>query len=117
LTIDEFFKDIEGYYGEYDNKYLKGSIKAYMQKDHKQDKYLEVARAIKYYHRVNFGVPCIASIEDSIKQARLEKGQVDPHKSRATKTNKYNYSESKDPEFDKVNIDLKALLKDKIRRV
>lgn len=117
MTIDDFFKDIENYYGTYDNKYLKLSIKKYLEKDYNISKLLDISRSIKYFHRIKSGVPCIASIEYCIKQARLEKGQIDPHKNKIMATDRYNYRENKDPEFDKVNIDLKALLQDKIKRV
>ena len=117
MTIDTMLNQVENYFGEYENKKLKSFVRAYLLKDYKENKFDEILKAILYYHKANFGAPCIATIEQCIKNARLEKGQVDPHKSRATKTDKYNYSESKDPAFDKVNIDLKALLKDKIKKV
>ena len=111
MTIDDLINEIENYYGEYVNKYLKGSVKAYLIKDFKPEKYPEVRKSIQYYHKVNFGVPCIATIEECIKLARSEK-ELNKREGVITK-NKWNYEEQAkhDPDFDKVNIDFMSQIK------
>jgi len=115
LTIDDLINELEKYYGEYENKYLKGSVKAYLLKDFKQENYPEVRKSIQYYHKVNFGVPCIATIEECIKLARAEK-ELNKREGVHTK-NKWNYKEQAETnhDFDKVNIDLMSQVK--IKRV
>lgn len=117
MNIDTMLNQIENYFGEYENKKLKSFVKAYLIKDYKEDKFDEILKAILYYHKANFGAPCVATIEECIKNARLEKGQVDPHKSKSTNTDRFNYRESKDPSFKKVNVDLKAMLNKAIKNV
>ena len=118
MTIDSVFTQIEKYYGTYENHELKKFVKAYLIKDYNPDKYDEILRAILYYHKANFGTPCIATIEECIKLARLEKGKTDPHKQVVTK-NKWDYKEQAktDKDFDKVDASLSEIFKDKIRKV
>ncbi len=118
MNIDEVFKKIESYYGEYKNQELKAFVVAYIIKDHKAEKYDEVLKSILYFHQANFGAPCIATIEDCVKKARIEKNQVDSHKGITTK-NKWDFKEQAktDKSFDKVDINLKEMFKDKIKKV
>jgi hypothetical protein len=117
MDIDKLMNQIETYYGNYENAKLKAFVKAYLLKDYKEGKFDEILKAILYYHKAAFKAPCIATIEECIKLARLEKGQVDPHKSKTTNTDRYNFKDSKDPAFDKVNVDLKGMLKNAVKTV
>ena len=117
MTAETLIQQLENYYGEYQNQKLKSFVLAYVKKDHEQSKLEQLLRSILYYHRANFNAPCIASIEECIKQARIEKGQVDTHKGKKTNTERYNFSESKDPEYEKVNVDLKAMLNKAVKKV
>ena len=67
MTIDTIMAQIETYYGNYDNTKLKSFVRAYLIKDYKEDKFDEILKAILYYHKANFGSPCIATIEECIK--------------------------------------------------
>ncbi len=89
MNIDTFMSQVETYYGKYENEKLKSFVRAYLLKDYKEEKFDEILKAILYYHKANFGSPCIATIEECIKSARLEKGQVDPHKLKTTNTTQY----------------------------
>ncbi len=117
MTLENLFEVFENYYGVYENQYVKSSVVAYIKKDHKPTMYPEIKRAVQYFHPANYSAPCIAVIEKSLKAARIEKGLTDTHKTKTTDTTKYNYRESNDPDFDKVNVDLKEMLKDKIKKV
>ena len=111
MKIETLMNQIEGYYGKYENTKIKLFVKSYLQKDHKEEKLDEILKSILYYHKVNFGVPCIATIEECIKLARAEK-ELNKREGVQTK-NKWNYEEQAkhDPAFDKVNIDLMSQIK------
>ena len=111
------FKQIEVYYGEYENKELKKMVNAYLLKDHKQDQFKSILKSILYYHPAKYKAPCIASIEECLKKARFEKGLTDTHKSKLeTDTSTLNYLEQKknmdDVEQKEVTQKFKSLLKD-----
>lgn len=116
ITIETLFDRLEKYYGEYENQNVKNLVKNYLVKDHKQDKYDEIIRAVLYFHQARFGSPCIATIEDCLKKARYEKGTTDTHKTKTTDTSVYDYS--LDPEVQKgQKIDLKGMLKNAVKKV
>jgi len=111
MTIETLMNQIETYYGNYENVKLKTFVRAYLLKDYKEEKFDEILKSILYYHKVNFGVPCIATIEECIKLARAEK---ELNKLEGVHTvNKWNYKEQAktDPDFDKVDIDLMSQIK------
>ena len=74
MTAETLIQQLENYYGEYQNQKLKSFVLAYIKKDHDQKRLEDLLKSILYYHRANFNAPCIASIEECIKQARSEKG-------------------------------------------
>jgi hypothetical protein len=111
------FAQIEKYYGEYENKELKKMVNAYLIKDHKQDQFKSVLKSILYYHPAKYKAPCIASIEECLKKARIEKGLTDTHKSKMeTDTSSMNYLEQKknmnETEQKEVTGKFKDLMKD-----
>jgi len=118
MTIDKMLEQIENYFGEYENKKLKTYVKAYLIKDHNPNKYEEILRSILYFHKYSFKAPCIATIEECVKKARLEKGQTDTHKQVETK-NKWDYKDQakKNKDFDKVDISLQNMFKQSIKKV
>ncbi len=115
MTIETVFAQIEKYYGAYENQELKKFVRAYLVKDYNPDKFDEILRAILYYHKANFGAPCIATIEECIKLVRLEKGKVDPHK-RVEVKNKWDYIKQQETNEDLREVDptLFKKLRDKV---
>jgi len=96
MTIDSMFTQLEKYYGAYDNQDLKLMVRAYLEKDHKQDQFKSILKSILYYHPAQYKAPCIASIEECLRKARLEKGITDTHKNKMqTDTSRFNYLEQK----------------------
>jgi hypothetical protein len=112
------FERIEKYYGSYENPNLKNLVRNYLLKDYDPKKFDEILKSILYFHKAIFKAPCIATIEECIKKARLEKGQTDPHKGTETK-NRWDFREQAktNPEFEKVDIDLKAMFNKTIKKV
>lgn len=119
MTLDQLIIVFEKYYGIYENEYVKNSVISYIRKDHKEDMYPEIKRAILYHHQSNYSAPCIAVIEKALKNARLEKGLIDTHKTKTTNTDRYNYKkeyEEGNEEFKPVGSLVEELNK-KIKRV
>jgi hypothetical protein len=117
MNINQMFEKLEGYYGNYENKNLKVFVRNYLIKDYKEEKFDEILKSILYYHKAAFKAPCIASIEECIKLARSEK-ELNKRQGVHTK-NKWDYEEQAktNHDFDKVDVDLSEMLKDKIKRV
>jgi hypothetical protein len=107
---------IETYYGNYENVKLKSFVKAYLLKDYKENRFDEILKSILYYHKAAFKAPCIASIEECIKLARVEK-ELNKKSGVITK-NRWNYEEQAktDHDFDKVNESLIDLFKGAVNR-
>ncbi len=91
MTIEKLIEQIEAVYGEYKNKSLKSVVISYIMKDIKDDQYKTLWNIILYFHKANFGNPCIATIEECIESARKLKGKMDIHKSKGTSEGRYNY--------------------------
>lgn len=117
MTIDTIMAQIETYYGTYENVKLKLFVKAYLLKDHKENNFDEILKSILYYHKAAFKAPCIASIEECIKLARVEK-ELNKAKGVITK-NKWNYREQAktNQDFDKVDSSLIDLFKGAVNKV
>lgn len=60
---------IEDYFGAYGNLNLKGYVLGYLMARHKPERYNGIFNALRLYHPVKFGAPCIATIENSLKLA------------------------------------------------
>ena len=121
MTLDVMFEQIKIYYGEYENQGLKTMVRAYLIKDHKPDQYKSVLKSILYYHPAKYKAPCIASIEECLKKARIEKGLTDTHKSKQeTDTSNFNYLEQKkqmsEKESKEVSLKFKDLTKNLAKR-
>lgn len=104
MVVDEFLKAIEGVYGIYENQTLRGTVKRYLEEDIEPSKLSGLYRVVLYGHKANFGVPCIATIEECIQNARLKKGKYEPYRIREVK-NKWNYRE----EYEQGDEDLKPI--------
>ena len=117
MTTEQFFKQIEDYYGEYQNQRVKQVVCGYLEREHKTGKFKDILKAVLYFHEARFGAPCIATIESCLKSARFEKGQTDTHKTKAIKPEVYDYS--KDPECEKgtKKVDLTGMLNKTIKKV
>lgn len=91
FTAEDLIKKIEKIYGEYKNKALKSVVISYLKKDIKDDCYKQLWNIVLYFHKVNFGIPCIATFEECIENARKLKGKMDIHKTKEVNSDKYNY--------------------------
>ena len=113
MTLETFFDQIEKVYGSYENENLKKVVKGYLTKDIKQDEISNVLKAILYNHKVKFGVPCIATIEEAIDNAIKKKKTFSPYLVKAYDTSRYNYREQaeENEEFKPVGSLLKELNK------
>lgn len=118
MVVDEFLKAIEGVYGVYENQILRGTVKRYLEEDIEPSKLSELYRVVLYGHKANFGVPCIATIEECIQNARLKKGKYEPYRVKATNTDKYNYrAEYKEITEQERQANIKRLSQFKVRKV
>lgn len=118
MVVDEFLKAIEGVYGIYENKILKTTVKKYLEEDIEPSKLSELYRVVLYGHKANFGVPCIATIEECIHNARMKKGKYEPYRVKTMNPDKYNYREEKAQITEQERKDnLKRLSQFKVKRV
>lgn len=117
MNIQYFMQKIIIYYGEYENQELKKIVAGYIKKEIKQTEYEGLLKTIYSYHKAIFKAPCIATIEECIDKARIKKGKYEPFIVKATNTEKYDYRKEaeENPElYQKVDIDLKGMLKNKV---
>jgi hypothetical protein len=114
LTAEQLISKLEQIYGEYNNDYLKAVVIGYLKKDIKPDQIENVYRAIVYHHKANFGVPCVATIEESIESAIKKKNTFSPYITKGVNSSVYDYkreAEQNPEEFMPVGSLLKDLAK------
>ncbi len=92
MDIVKFFKMIEKLYGNYDDN-LKVVIEQFMAKSIRPEMVGKIYVSVVYYHKVNFGVPCIATIRECIKKAMEDKEITTPYVAKNNKNKRYSYME------------------------
>ena len=117
MVVDDFIKNIEKVYGEYENPNLRVVVKKYLSEDIDPNQLSTLYRTVLYGHKAIFKAPCIATIEECIDKARMKKGKFEPYRIKETNTTVYDYS--KDPECEKgaKKVDLTGMLKGVIKNV
>ncbi len=118
MEIKKLMEDIVKYYGEYDNQHIKIMVAGYIVEKIKESEYKSLLQIVFSYHKAIFKAPCIATLKECIDKARLKDGKFEPYKIKAVKPEVFNLRDKhkSDKDFDKVNVDLKGMLKNAIKK-
>lgn len=119
MVVDDFIKNIEKVYGEYENPNLRVVVKKYLSEDIDPNQLSTLYRTVLYGHKAIFKAPCIATIEECIDKARMKKGKFEPYRIKQTKVREHNYRKEAEghPEEYTDTIDLKGMLNKTIKKV
>ncbi|MCP4267369.1 MAG: hypothetical protein GY777_17680 [Candidatus Brocadiaceae bacterium] len=118
MTIKELMKEIIDYYGEYENQHIKKMVAGYIIEKIKEAEYKSLLQIVFSYHKAIFKAPCIATIKECIDKARLKDGKFEPYKGACVKPEVHNLRDKykTDSDYEKVPVNLKEMLKDKIKK-
>lgn len=119
MDINNIMTELVKYYGEYENKYIKQLVGNFIIGKIKETEHTKLLDIIYSYHKAIFKAPCIATIKECIDKARLKDGKFEPYKGSCVKPEVHNLRDKHkvDSEYKKVDVDLKKMFKESIKKV